>query len=117
MESGADFLYVTFAAELTDEAATRFERICDAGDNCFGLFHPVQRGVGKYGVESPLEAKLMAVHHHNIQSAFLSRCKLRKTRIHANHCTAITQLIFSVSAPSPQPKSKIEFSRLRVQQL
>src|SRR6266536_238498 len=90
MKSGADFCYVTFAAELTDEAPSRFERACDAGHNRFGPFHPVQRCIAKYGVESPLKAQLMAVHYHNLQAAVLSCFKLRKTRIHANHCAAIT---------------------------
>ena len=32
----------------------------------------------------------MAVHHRNVQAAVLSRLKLQKTRIHSNHCAAIT---------------------------
>src|SRR5262245_65288313 len=90
MKSGADFCYVTFAAELSDEAPGALERICDARHNRFWLFHPVQCGVGKNRIKLPSKRKLMAIHHRNVQSAIFSRLELGKTRIHSNHGAAIT---------------------------
>ena len=76
----------------------------------------MQRGIAKYGIESPSEAKLLAVHHDSVQATFLRRCKLWETRIHANYRTAIPSNPLRERAVAAT-EIKDQFSRPRVQQL
>ena len=57
VERGANNFDVAFATELADETAARLQTIRHAFDDFSGSLHPMQRGIGKDGIETLLEAQ------------------------------------------------------------
>jgi hypothetical protein len=115
MQNGANALHVTFTAELGDETAAWFERISNPGHNCFRRFHPMQRCVGKYRIESRLETKPVTIHHHDVKATPLGRFKLRQAGIDADDGAVMTG-DFLGQDPVAATEIQDSFSRPRVQQ-
>src|SRR5215470_10137860 len=106
---GGDGSDISVAAELGHEAAAGAERAIDAGDHKLGLAHPMQRGIGEHSVELGDEVQRMAVHFavSPFMRATASSSSLRSTP----STLAPAALISSVSAPSPQPRSRTRSPR------